>query len=276
MVELLDAGGCGEPNNRFALDGAGQGDRNWTHALEISGSASQEIPSDLRVIIAFTVQADDMNDATDATFKLRWRNVSDAGSFADLASTGEIKWATDTDLIDDNAVVSAEDSGANVFDCIAKAWARRDGLEKEGANGFTRTVAQDAYEDFHWALDLSDADDANNDEYEFALTETDNTVIATGSTTLMAVIAGKIDGITKNDSRSGVVDLVTVSAYESDEAGSNPKPIGDLKAQVVSTVTTGAFSLTGLVSGRKYFLHFYKDDTNDLSDGSIEVTAVAV
>ncbi len=275
MVELLDAGGCGEVNNRIARDGAGQGDRDWAHDIEIGGSGSIEIPSITRVIMAFTIQADDMNDAPDATFKLRWRNVSDAGSFTDLAATGEIKWATDTDLIDDNAVVAGEDSGANIFDCIGKGWNRRDGLEKEGANGFTRSINQDRYEDFHWALDLSDADAVNNDEYEFQITESDNTVIATGNTTLMVIIAGKIDGITKDDTRSAPVDLVTVSAIESDGAGSDPKPIGEIKAQVVSDVTTGVYSLTtSIASGRKYFLHFFKEDTDDLSDGSIEVTAV--
>jgi len=272
MVELIDAGGCGEPNNRIARDGAGQGARDWANEL---ADADVEVPSVTRVIVSFTIQADDMNDADNATFKLRWRNVSDAGSFADLAATGEIKWATDTDLIDGNAVVAGEDSGANVFDCIAKAWPRRDGLEKEGANGFTRSIDQDFYEDFQWAVDLTDADDINADQYEFALTQSDDTIIATGVTKLTVVVAGKIDGITKDDTRSGVVDLVTVTAMESDEAGSDPKPVGQIITQVVSDVTTGIYSLTNMiVSGRKYFLHFYKDDTDDLSDGSIEVTAV--
>ena len=274
MAELLDVGGCGEPNNRIANDGAGQGARDWAHELEV---ADVEIPVDgtTRVIVAFTIQADDMNDADNATFKLRWRNVSDAGSFADLAATGEIKWATDTDLIDGNAVVSGEDSGVAIIDCIGKAFSRRDGLEKESANGFTRTINQDASEDFHWAVNLTDADSANGDQYEFQLTESDGTVIKVGTTKLTVVVAGKIDGITKDDSRSSPVDLVTVTAVESDEAGSDQKPTGSIITQVVSTVTTGAYSLTDMiVSGRKYFLHFYKDDTDDLSDGSIEVTAV--
>ena len=53
----------------------------------------------------------------------------------------------------------------------------------------------------------------------------------------------------------------------------DPKPVG---GQVVSTVTAGAYSLTGLAAGENYFLHFYKDDTDDLSDGSPVVTAVAI
>jgi hypothetical protein len=50
---------------------------------------------------------------------------------------------------------------------------------------------------------------------------------------------------------------------------------GGVRAQVVSHATTGVYSLVGLVSGTKYFLHFYKDDTADLSGGSLEITAVA-
>jgi hypothetical protein len=271
MVELIAAGGCGD-GNRIARDGAGQGDRDWVDTILVD---NVEVAQANLIIIAFGIQADDMNDADDATFKLQWRNVSDAGSFADLAATGEIKWSSSTDLIDDNAVVAGEDSGIAAVDCIAKAFARRDGLEKEGANGFTRSIAQDASEDFHWAIDLADADAANADQYEFQLTQSDGTVIVVGLTKLTVVVAGKIDGITKDDTRSAPIDLVTVTAIESDGAGSDPKPIGSVITQVVSDVTTGVYSLTNLiVSGRKYFLHFYKDDTDDLSDGSIEVTAV--
>jgi len=87
---------------------------------------------------------------------------------------------------------------------------------------------------------------------------------------------GKIDGTTKNANRSAAVVSVTVSAYPSDGAGSNPKPLGLIVAQTVSSGADGTYSLTGLTTGAKYFLHFYKDDTNDVSDGSPEVTAVAV
>lgn len=87
---------------------------------------------------------------------------------------------------------------------------------------------------------------------------------------------GKIDGTTKNSDRSAFVASVTVTAFASDGAGTNPKPIGRMVAQTVSSASDGTYSLTGLTTGSKYFLHFYKDATEDLSDGSPEVTAVAV
>lgn len=270
MTELVAAGGCYN-SMRYAKNGAGAGARNWVAAYNTAGTLST---SDV-LILAVCIDADDMNDATNATFKIQWENNTDAaGTWNDLAATGEIKWATVSDLVDGATVTSAEDSGGNVVDCTGKGWSRRDGLEKEGANGFTRTIAQDAWEEFHWAIDLSGADGINSDQYGFRLTDSSGSVIGTMTGLLTVVKGGKIDGITKNSDRSSVVGGVTVTAYESDEAVTNPKPTGSHVSQVVSNATTGAYTLNGLVSGKKYFLHFYKDDTADLSDGSPEVTAV--
>jgi hypothetical protein len=269
-TELLDAGGCYN-SMRYAIDGAGQGARNWAAAHNTPATMNNQ----QLLILAVCIDADDMNDADDATFKIQWENFSDdPGAWNDLAGTGEIKWSSLTDLVDGNAVVVAEDSGGNVVDCSTKGWPHRDGVEIEGKNGITRTVVQDAYEDFHWAIDLSGADHVNGDVYGFRLTQADDTVIGTMSDRLTVITAGKIDGTTKNKDRTSAVGGVTVTAYESDEAGSDPKPIGAHVAQVVSHVSTGVFSLTALTSGSKYFLHFYKDDTDDFSDGSPEVTAV--
>jgi len=268
LVELLAAGGCYN-SNRWAKSGAGVGARNWKAAV----NADAEMTDISQAILACCIDADDMNNATSATFKIQWRNVTDAGSFADLAATGEIKWSTTSDLVDGATVTSAEDSGGNL-NCTGKGWSRRDGIEVEGKNGITHTVNQDAYEDLQWAIDLTSADGTNGDQYEFRLCESGGTVIGTCVGKLTVVKAGKIDGVTKNADRSAVVGGVTVSAFRSDEAGTNPKPINILRAQVVSDASTGAYSLPDLISGAKYFLHFYKDDTNDLSDGSPEVTAV--
>ena len=262
MGELLAAGGCWNAN-RFARDGAGAGLRDWVSDVE--GDADM-IDTDV-LILAVCIDADDMNDATSATFKIQWANHTDAPTtWNDLASTGEIKWATTSDLVDGATVVAAEDSGGNT-NCTAKGWSRRDGLEKEGANGFTRTIVQDAFEEFHWAIDLSGADSINGDQYKFRLTQSNGTVIGTGLGLLTVNKAGKIDGITKNADRSAVVTGVTVSAFRSDGASPNPKPTATLRSQAVSHATTGVYSLPDLFSGFDYFLHFYKDATDDLSDG---------
>jgi len=268
MGELLAAGGC-YSSMRYARDGAGAGSRDWVVAHNTAGVMTDgEI-----LILAVCIDADDMNDATDATFKIQWRNKTDAGSFADLAATGELKWSSSSDLSDGATVTADEDSGGNIVDCVGKGWSRRDGLEKEGANGFTRTILDDAFEEFHWAIDLSGA--GLGDDFEFRLTESGGTVIGTMLDVLTVVKAGKIDGTTKNNDRTSAVGSVQVTATISDE-GSPPKPVGSVISTVVSNSSTGVYSLVDLVSGSKYFLHFFKDDTNDLSDGSPEVTAVDV
>jgi len=269
MGELLAAGGCYN-SMRYARNGAGAGARDYVVA---HNTAATMIHTD-RLILAVCIDADDMNDATDATFKIQWENNTDSpGTWNDLAATGEIKWATDTDLVDGNAVVVAEDSGGNVVNCTAKGWSHRDGLEKESANGFTRTINQDAFEEFHWAVDLSGADHANEDQYGFRLTESGGTVIGTMSGLLKVVTAGKIIGTTKNKDRTAALVSVQVTAYLSDEA-SPPKPTGAHVAQLVSSGSDGTYTLKGqLIGGKKYFLLFFKDATPDVSDGSIEVTA---
>lgn len=271
-TELMAAGGCYN-SMRYALDGAGQGARNWRAAHNQAAQMTQL----MRLILAVNVDGDDMNDADDASFKIQWANVSDAPTtWYDLSSSGEIRYASDTDLIDGNAVVEAEDSGGNVVNCTGKGWSRADGIEVEDKNGITRTVVQDTFQDLHWAITLANADYENGDEYSFRLCQADDTVIGTMVANLTIVKAGKIDGITKNKDRTSPVVSVTVTAWPSDEAGSNPKPTSEgFVAQGVSDGATGAFSLVGnIISGDKYFLHFYKDDTADLSDGSPEVTAV--
>jgi len=270
VTELLAAGGCGN-DNRIARDGAGAGARDWLDAV---GAANVTLHQLNVAIVAFNIDADDMNDATDATFKLQWRNVSDAGSFADLAATGEMKWSSSSDLVDDATVVEAEESGANSINCANKGWSRRDGLEKEGANGFTRTITQDAHEDFQWAVALDSADHANSDQYEFRLTQSDATVIKLGTTKLTVVTAGKISGTTKDDDRSAAEVSVTVTAIESD-GGSPEKPTGPVVAQVVSSGSDGTYSLEGnILSGNVYFLHGWADKASDVSDGSPPITAV--
>ena len=272
MTELMAAGGCYN-SMRYARNGAGAGSRDWVAAYNTAATMNQ---NEL-LILAVCIDGDDMNDATDATFKIQWENNTDAaGIWNDLAAgPGEIKWSSSTDLVEEAAVTSAEDSGGNAVDCTGKGWGRTDGLEKEGANGFTRTVVDDFWQEFHWAIDLSGADHVNGNSYGFRLTQSDDTVIGTMAGLLTVVTAGTITGTTKNANRTADVVSVQVTAYLSDGA-SPPKPTGDIAAQTISSGSNGTYALTDrLVNGEKYFLLFFKDDTSDLSDGSPEVTATA-
>jgi hypothetical protein len=273
MGELIAAGGCWNAN-RFAVDGAGANLRTWRGAIE----TNQQFLDSETLILAASFCGDDMNAASGATFKVQWKNVSDAGSYADLAATGEIKWASSSDLTDDATLASAAYANSpDAVDCVGKGWTVEAGesVEAEGDNEKSLNAQDDELLEIHWAIDLSGADSANQDTYQFRIVDTSNSVIGEGTGILTVVIAGKIDGTTKDATRASAVGGVTVSAFLSDGAGSDPKPEGELVAQVVSHASTGVYSLTGLASGAGYFLHFYKDDTADLSDGSPVVTAVA-
>lgn len=272
MAELLAEGGCYNCM-RFAVDGAGANLRTWRGAID----TDQEFLTTETLILACSFDGDDMNSADNATFKIQWRNITDSGSWTDLAATGEMKWATSSDLTDGNSVASAAyaDSPSSI-DCTGKGWTvEGTGEESEGANQITYTAADDELHELHWAIALDSA--GNGDQYEFRVVQSNNTVIGTGSGKITVGIPGKIEGVTKDSDRGSVVGSVIVSAYKSDGA-SPPKPTGSLVQQTTSNASTGAYTLSGqgLFSGIDYFLHFYKDDTNDLSDGSPVVTAVAL
>jgi len=100
-----------------------------------------------------------------AAYKLRWR--VDGGTFADVASTGKVKWATSSDeLVDDATLIESDKvcGGLTSF-----TWA--DGVESVGDNrapdSGTISLSQDYYTEIQWALDISDAD--LGDTYELEL-----------------------------------------------------------------------------------------------------------
>lgn len=268
---LDSAGGCYN-GSRYGLAPTAN-TRTWKHPVN-STTLSVYIESEI-LIIAGCWDGDDMNTAVGAGWQLQWRNVSDAGSFADLAATGEIKWASGN-LTDEQALISAEQAHDGSIDCTGKGWSAFEGFEVADDYNIDFDGNDDVLIEVHWAVDISGADTANGDEYEFKFRDEVPSDWGVTLGKFKAIIEGKIDGVTKNDDRTSAVGGVTVTIYESDGAGSDPKPIGDAVAQVVSHATTGVYSVVGLAKDAGYFLHFYKDDTADLSDGSPEVTAVAL
>jgi len=99
-------------------------------------------------------------------YTLKWRNVTDAGSFAAVGATGEISYAADTVLVDGQALPT----GSKI--CSAQTnYTWQNGMENEGDNilpdSGTYSLADEYYTELQWALDCSGAHD--NDIYEFAL-----------------------------------------------------------------------------------------------------------
>jgi hypothetical protein len=272
MTELIAAGGCYN-YMRFGLDEAGGATRNWRGDRD----TDQQFHDAEQMILCINYDGDDMNIATDATFQIVWRNITDAGSWTDLGTTGEIRQAASSaQMTDQAALVAAELSDSSKVNCTGKGWTAYDANSNEqlNRNSLTQTVDDDVLHEQQWGIDITNADAVNGDEYEFAVVQSDDTIIGTGAGHLTVVVAGKIDGTTKDADRGSAVVSVQVTAYLSDE-GSPPKPVGPPVAQLISSGSDGTYSLQQeIASGQKYFLHFFKDVAADLSDGSPEVTAV--
>ena len=102
-------------------------------------------------------------DTRSAQYKLRWRDVTDEGSFADVGATGEIHYNAATVLVNGAAIdVSDRRCDSQGED----AW--QDGEEVEGASLTDAIDLPDEYEtEIHFALDCSGAEDGH--EYEFEL-----------------------------------------------------------------------------------------------------------
>lgn len=96
------------------------------------------------------------------TLQLRWRNVTDSGTFAALSASGELTWSATTDLANGNAVASGEEV------CTPTAGVTRvDGVEREGANDVSTTLAQNEYTEHQWAVEFSGS--LNGKQYEFEI-----------------------------------------------------------------------------------------------------------
>ncbi len=116
-----------------------------------------------------------------AAYSLYWRDVTDAGAMAPLASTGECKWASDTSLVNGatfnvtGKLCSATGGG--------RTW--RDGYEVEGAVASSSFETLDEYyTEVHWAVTCADGQDGH--QYEFQVWE------SAGSALLAAACAAAI------------------------------------------------------------------------------------
>lgn len=97
---------------------------------------------------------------TSGTLQLRWRNVTDSGSFAALSGTGELTWSGTTNLANGNAVASGEEV------CTGSVATLVDGVEREGANDVSTTINQNEKTENQWAIDGSGGIDGKQYEFE--------------------------------------------------------------------------------------------------------------
>lgn len=93
--------------------------------------------------------------------QLRWRNVTDSGSFVALSGSGELTWSADTDLVNGNGVTAGEQVCTPVGGTNGAT-----GAEREGENTVNLGLLQDSYAENQWAVDASGGLDGKQYEFE--------------------------------------------------------------------------------------------------------------
>lgn len=184
-------------------------------------------------------------DTQDAAYRLDWRNVTDGGSFAAVAATGEVKWSTSTGcgVADGGAVTKAMLTCTNLDSTMT--W--QNGLFNLGDNlapdSGTYVTAADIYTEFNWALDF--ADSLWGHQYEFRVFNTTanasagtcvaKVTIASGRT---AAISGTATAVTAEVSaKNAIAGSITAAT-----ANTTAAVVG--KAAISSTITAGLAPVT--------------------------------
>jgi hypothetical protein len=206
--------------------------------------------------------------AIDGDFELQWRNVTDAGTFANLTATGEVKWTTGTDLINDNAVVDSERGGSQ--NCSGMGVDGSDeGVERSGANAIDLVdIPVGIVLDHQWAVSFVDGDPG--DEYEFRIVETGTSnSYGTFAGTVTIVAAVDIIGVTKD--KDGVtLGSVFVAVFEKVEGGGPPHDY-IFRGKTTSDPSTGAYTIADLAGGAEHFIYMIKEDTPHVMDATDDV-----
>jgi hypothetical protein len=137
----------------------------------------------------------DGKDTAASAYKLQWRNVTDAGSFADVGVTGECKYSSSSGVLADGTAVTSTTRKCTA--ASGQTW--QNGLENLADNllpdSSTLDLASDCYTEFQWGLDLSGAHDG--DQYEFRLWN--NTSGATVGTCLAQITTQSVTNLTVAD-----------------------------------------------------------------------------
>jgi hypothetical protein len=199
-------------------------------------------------------------DTAASAYKLQWRNVTASGSFADVAATGEIKYAATSAVLADGTALTSGNARCS-SQSGTMTW--QNGLENVADNllpdSTTLDLGSDCYTELQWALDPAGA--LVNNQYEFRLWN--NTSAATvgtcGATLKFAIlVSGPVQsfGFIESATQSVVVLPITITITDEDykitEAASLMKEMlidideGELEGYKTTDIV-------GAVAGGPYF-----------------------
>ncbi len=146
-----------------------------------TGADDEDITNyDKTLSFVVVAQIDEEKGAWNAGYTLYWRNVTDAGAMAPLASTGECKWASDTSLVNGDPVTTKKCAASGGS---GSTW--QNGEQVEGAATSDAINLADEYYTEVWFA-VSCASGLGAKQYEFQLFETN------GNTLLAAACAAQI------------------------------------------------------------------------------------
>lgn len=135
------------------------------------------------------MQFDEAKGPWVTTYSLRWRNDTDnpGGAYTQLASTGEMKWATDTALTNGNYITSQWCSNVPA----GSTWLGG-GREVEGAAvSLQVNLPDEYYSEVAWAVNPADAGDG--DTYSFELYDYGNSAAIGVGTATFSIAAGAVN-----------------------------------------------------------------------------------
>ena len=79
--------------------------RNWLQNEDTSHTG-HSVGTDFCISVTWAAQSGSKSNARE--LRLRWRNKTDSGSFADLGASGELTYSADTSLVNANALETGE------------------------------------------------------------------------------------------------------------------------------------------------------------------------
>lgn len=202
--------GCG--NVRFADEN--DGTFSWQTAGDVTG---WDVAN--KIIISLDVQELVAHTPASTTLNVQWRNITDSGSWTDLAATGEMKIATTTGYADGDTISSAQGTG-----CATGSFQSGDSFKDEtGSNAFQMS-SKNNWTETWWCADPAGA--PANKEYEYriydqgqatALTPGTNYTLTTAATAETKTVTSDLDAYLKETgTKEADLDAVLISRVTKD------------------------------------------------------------
>jgi len=191
--------------------------------------------------------------------QVQWRNVTDAGSFANLGNTGELTYNGVTDLVTSDPVTVGESVCTPI-----SGTTYQNGIEIEGFGTAFKALTQNDYTEHQWAIGASNA--LANKQYEFRFFDNDNNV-AIGTALADITMASGVNVLANTAALTITTYTVTVNAKTQVDANTQALTITPYSATVTANIDVQANSVALTITP-------YSPTVN--AETSLQATSVAL